>query len=543
MARVLGAAAPVLSAIVLVYLGGREQLDYDSVWHVFIARQHDWSQFWVEVTDNAHPPLFYLVLKSTLLIGYSPLIYRLPSILAIVIAGALMCAIASRVVTNRWLPGAAALAFGLSYSAITMGLEVRAYALATCLTLTGLYYYLRLVESRFGEQDPKAHALFASFITLALLTHYSVAFAAAAAVLSPLLLAAANREYRARIGRAWTRALLANLLAFGGPLAVLGMFYLVHGPSLAQLTQHLAGFLFDPGKEGLVAFGLRTTRAEIELFTPVALTDHAVLATAAAVGVAVFLFLAMRGRRLGGEKRTVAMILPVMLAIMIGLTLAAAVAGRYPFGWPLRHQFFLLPFAILSLVVVLDRIDQTLPAGWPRSALTAAVMAGCAASVVGWMVTFSVTPGLMYQRQMDTFRSLSPSARAVYVDQFSLIPLFMHYHEWEWRLEQPAASPSSFRVWKVSKDGRELRVCRDLAHWQLDISEAALYANLQKCLETTGAPEVAMFRLGRNGLPPGWQGGEMSTLMEELAAKAGLRPVSIAIRRGAVFAAFDRAEQ
>ncbi len=37
------------------------------------------------------------------------------------------------------------------------------------------------------------------------------------------------------------------------------------------------------------------------------------LATAAAVGVAVFLFLAMRGRRLEGEKRTVAMILPVML--------------------------------------------------------------------------------------------------------------------------------------------------------------------------------------------------------------------------------------
>ena len=198
MARVLGAAAPVLSAIVLVYLGGREQLDYDSVWHVFIARQHDWSQFWLEVTDNAHPPLFCLVRKSTFLIGYSPLIYRLPSILAIVIAGALMSAIAGRVVTNRWLPGVAALAFGLSYSAITMGLEVRPYALATCLTLAALYHYLRLVESRFGAQDPKARALFASFITLALLTHYSVAFVAGAAVLSPLLLAAAKGRKKSR---------------------------------------------------------------------------------------------------------------------------------------------------------------------------------------------------------------------------------------------------------------------------------------------------------------------------------------------------------
>ena len=49
MARVLGAAAPVLSAIVLVYLGRRARLGYDSFWHIFIARQHDWSQFWSEV--------------------------------------------------------------------------------------------------------------------------------------------------------------------------------------------------------------------------------------------------------------------------------------------------------------------------------------------------------------------------------------------------------------------------------------------------------------------------------------------------------------
>jgi len=39
----------VLSAIVLVYLGRRERLGYDSFWHIFIARQHDWSQFWSEV--------------------------------------------------------------------------------------------------------------------------------------------------------------------------------------------------------------------------------------------------------------------------------------------------------------------------------------------------------------------------------------------------------------------------------------------------------------------------------------------------------------
>src|SRR5262245_25359132 len=86
MPRALCAAAPLLSAVVLFYLGSRERLGYDSFWHVFVARQDNWSQFWFEVADNAHPPLFYLVLKAATLIGRGLLVYRLPSIAAIVVS-------------------------------------------------------------------------------------------------------------------------------------------------------------------------------------------------------------------------------------------------------------------------------------------------------------------------------------------------------------------------------------------------------------------------------------------------------------------------
>jgi hypothetical protein len=537
MRKTLCVTAPVLSAIILIYLGPRAQLTYDSLWHVFIARQDEWTQFWFEVAGNAHPPLFYLVLKAAILIGKSPLIYRLPSILAIVTGTALMCPIAGRLVANRWLPGMASLVFGLSYSAIDIGLEVRAYALATCLTLAALFYYLRLAESAFSGTDWKARGLFAGFMTLALLTHYSVAFVVASTVLSPLVLAAADRDFRARLSGAWATARLANLVTFGTPVVVFGVFYLGHARHWAGRIQHLPGFMFDRSRESLVGFVSRVIRDEIGLFTPGGPTGFAILAAA---GVAAFVVLVRQRRHIEAERRAMALLPLTMLVIMGGLTLAAAVAGRYPFGGLLRHQFFLMPFTVLSLIVILDQIGQILPVGWWRRALVVGVATGCAASVAVWMVPFTVKPGLRFQGQMDMFQSSVPGASAVYVGQFSLIAFFMHHHEWEWR-QRPAASPAQFQVWTVSKDGRELLVCRDQAHWMLDALDAELYSNLEQCLEATGAPHVALFGLGRKR--SGQLRKEAAALMEELAAKAGLRLVAFANRQGAVFATFERAQR
>ena len=67
-----------LTAGALVFLGSREFIGYDSYWHVFIARQDRWPNFWREVRDNAHPPLFYLMLRlSAYWLGPHMLVYRL----------------------------------------------------------------------------------------------------------------------------------------------------------------------------------------------------------------------------------------------------------------------------------------------------------------------------------------------------------------------------------------------------------------------------------------------------------------------------------
>jgi len=451
--------------------------------------------------------------------------------------------IAARVVANRWLPAMAALAFVLSYSAINVGLEARPYALATCLTLAALYYYLGLAETGFGGRDPKARTLFVCFMTLALLTHYSAMFVVAAAVLSPLLVAIVDRDWRGAFGRAWVPAGLANLLTIGPPIVMFGVCYVVHARRWVHRIHHLPEFMFDSARESLVAFGLRTARAEVELLTPIAVTGLAVLAAAAVVGAPVSWLLVRDGNRRQAGRRVGAILLPVMLGTMAALALTAAAIGRYPFGGPLRHQLFLFPFAILSLFVVLDRIDRALPDGWQRRALVVVVLAGCVSSISGWMSQFRVTSGVMEQGKMNAFRSSFPATRAIYLDQFSLIPFFAYYHDWQWRLEGGQGGPSRFRVWRVSKDGRELQICRDRMHWQLDVSDAEMYSDVAQCLAVTGGPDVTLFRLNQVNLPAGSGKAELKALMEGLAAKAGLRPESIVIRKGAVFAAFERGQR
>src|SRR5262245_16645886 len=69
------------TALVLFGLAVRQFVSYDGFWHVFIARQETWPDFWREVVGNAHPPLYYLALGVAIkALGTSFLAYRAISI-------------------------------------------------------------------------------------------------------------------------------------------------------------------------------------------------------------------------------------------------------------------------------------------------------------------------------------------------------------------------------------------------------------------------------------------------------------------------------
>jgi hypothetical protein len=124
-------------------------------------------------------------------------------------------------------------------------------------------------------------------------------------------------------------ALPANLLIFGGPLAVFVFLYVNHGRRMADRILHLPEFMFDPSREGVIAFSIRTIRAEIELFSPGSMFALGVLAAAA---LGAFSILADRRRHRRGEHQPVAMLFPLMLVTMGVLTLTAAIAGHTPSG-------------------------------------------------------------------------------------------------------------------------------------------------------------------------------------------------------------------
>jgi hypothetical protein len=106
----------------------------------------------------------------------------------------------------------------------------------------GLYYYLDLEASGFAGARWRAR-LFVLFVTLALLTHYSVVFVLMAMVVAPAVLAAVVPEFRARLAGAWRRALPVNLLTFGCPAAVFGFFYVNLARHVVAGIGHVPGFI------------------------------------------------------------------------------------------------------------------------------------------------------------------------------------------------------------------------------------------------------------------------------------------------------------
>src|SRR6185503_14868968 len=137
----------------------------------------------------------------------------------------------------------------------------------------------------------------------------------------------------------------------------------------------------------------------------------------------------------------------LVTAVMVTLNAIGGLTQRYPYGGAARHEFFLVPFAVLGFFGLLEVVRRGVPrrlAG--RSISTAVIALGVAASIASWTSTYRMQPQALFQPQMDHFRSLVPSPRAVLVDQFTFINFFSHHHDWQWRLGGEWIGQS---VWQV----------------------------------------------------------------------------------------------
>ena len=132
---------------------------------------------------------------------------------------------------------------------------------------------------------------------------------------------------------------------------------------------HVPDFLYQGG-EPKIKFLLRNLLNLFNYTAPWQFTDRRPfekVAAALAVGaIGITAFVRSRAR------------IPLLMTLILLCELAGAgLAGRYPFGGFLRHQFILFPFLVLSAGICFDRLIAW--AGPPR---VAPVIAAIAAGVV-----------------------------------------------------------------------------------------------------------------------------------------------------------------
>jgi hypothetical protein len=525
-----------LCGLTLVSIGGREWIHYDGYWHIFIARQNQWNAFWNEVRLNAHPPLYYLLLKAATLFGRNELAYRSVSILATLGSVWFLARIVRNTTQTDWLAPLAALAFGLALNTISVGLEVRAYMLSALLVLASFDAYLGLVQQNFGEPSRMTRLAFAGCLSLALLTHYATSFFVAACLAGAIAPALFDAKYRSRLMDGLRRQPWLNIATLGAPILLFAALYILHVRSWAHSLNHLPEFFYSPDKEGVAAFLFRSAISFLELLLPPLrypgpastlvvfgpdLDSFAAGLALAFVGLAL-LALAFRVY-VAPATRSISAGLPVtFLMCMVTLLAAAALMSRYPFGGPLRHQFIVFPFVYIVLFIGIDQTCLGLRRTWARRAVVLLVAISTVASVAAWMRNFQITRGTPGEAEVRRLHELFGWPETLYVDQFNLIPLFSRYHAWDWALQGTMIEGESLDLWRLARGGRRVDLCRDKGRWLLDLAEPALYRSLSACMKATGAARVVMFRPQQDGLDFARPSAAAGAPTTRLALQAGL---------------------
>lgn len=289
-----------------------------------ILTRADFGGFWQEVTANAHPPLYYLILRGMGAFTWDFLWFRAFSVACGVLALAGVWAVARRLAEGGVRSVVAGLVAGLVLAfapgAVELSQVMRPYMLQLALLSWALFFFLRHQASESGR-DLAAYLV---LLVLALLTHYSSVLA-----LGVFLLAVAARAMERGLGDdAWRRLAASHAL----PLLVVGLLFLLHLRPLADSA------LADDALDGWLSFYMIDGPPDVWWSF---LGFHHLLAGPWLRGPMVLLLLAGLGLALAQRRRGIVVLAggAVLVAVL------GAAAGLYPFG-STRHSMWLLAFVV-----------------------------------------------------------------------------------------------------------------------------------------------------------------------------------------------------
>jgi len=345
-----------------------------------MATMGSWDRFWREALGNAHPPLYYLILRGLTTITDDYVVFRWVSL----VCGCLWIpavflflreTTGGRVGTLQGLIGAALIT--ISPGAMIMSQVIRSYALLVLCQTIALYAVVRFLR----RSERWAPPLFLVSMTLALLTHYST-----------LLLIAGLATTVGAIGAAGavSRRQLATLLRWSSPLAVLAVaLYFGHIRMLAEsavATESVGTWLRAYYLHGVSAPWL-SMLGLLSAVAPSGWEFPCMLLLLAGVALAAL------------HRLWLSALFPV---VMWTLAAALGLAELYPFGAS-RHSLYLVAPLLLPISYSLA---WALASGW-RTALVAVALAGAfvvpdARSSVGDLLgARHVSRGMTVERSMS----------------------------------------------------------------------------------------------------------------------------------------------
>jgi hypothetical protein len=450
-------------------------VEYDGYWHVWIAQQDRWDNFVREYQANAHPPLYFLLLRLSFLLGRTQLAYRSISLIAGTVSIFVLGKTALKAMRSPIWAALSALAYGLALPSILISNEVRTYMLSALLVQISFYYFL-------DRDSLRSRILFGVTASLACLTEYYALIYVGAALLFALALALPS-----------VRRLLVELATFAAILALPVWEYLSHFGARSVAYDHLPTYYFQPdAAESAIEFLLRNLRNEMNWFSPWPIPEGAafyVVLGILLVAAAVTVFLV----RKSNLPALAFLLLPL---IMMCAIMAGALMRAYPFGGFLRQQFILFPFFIVCPFLLVDRLLTSVPR---VATLAIAAVLAIGVTYVG-VENYQAWPKVserLLTDQMARYNRRFPAPQAVYLDQFNLTTFFMHHDNWQWDFLSPLPGSASVDVYRISRGDRSMLLFRDRDQWNLDLRDPRLFSQMAKGMRTWHLSSTTIFGLAK----------------------------------------------
>jgi uncharacterized membrane protein len=516
----------IAGLLLRMYVAARSFINFDEWQQVFMASAPRWQDLTYELRAEAHPPLFYLLLKGLYLLGHSKLVYRsiayLPGAGSILVIGL----IARKLLRTATAALLCAGALAVSAAAITTSVEIRQYQLAVFLVLVAFRSFL-LIWRNEQTAGRRHYAIFAISSTLAVACHYSVIFFLGACV----VITASRQAFERR----WDGRRLSRLIAaLALPIWVFAVFYFIHGR-----RQELQGYLYEfywgfTPHESLSGFLSRNLLNFWNLFSPVPMHSRPLVLLCIAVLGAISAAVGFRARN---ARRATA--LPLSFAAVIILELAAlSLARRYPFGGMLRHQYIVSPFLILTMFVIIDRLlsSAARSRGLIVLSLTGLLLVGNL--VAQWSKLIIYPGGVAYAEDFLRYRTEFPAAQGIYLDHWGIIAFFIQTDDRPRDFVRRIADRAMIDEYHRQGPPPGTEIFYDKTRNVADVSDPTLYRALATCLGQLGINELGLVVLSPGAVSFAQTPDTLRKLINDGAATHGLAVTKVVLTPKTIFAGF-----